>query len=80
MSWFLFNSKYRNIEYLFSIDYEKNIIIKRCLNNMQDVAKSYEKINVFLSNNQVNSLEKIRLAIKLSVDVIKIFEFVDLNE
>ena len=46
-----------------------------CVINKQDVAKSYEKINVFLSNNQVNSLEKIRLAIKLSVDVIKIFEY-----
>ncbi len=59
---------------------EKMLETSRCFGQMTYSAKEYDKINIFLSNNTLNTYEKLRHALLISSAVIGLFEIYNREE
>ncbi len=59
---------------------EKSSMISQCFEQMKNSAVEFDKINMYLSNNILNTLEKLKLALTISSRVIGIFEIYDKKE
>lgn len=50
------------------------------IGKLRKLSKSYDVINRYMSNNDLNTLDKVRSAIQVSNSVSDLFEFFDKNE
>jgi hypothetical protein len=55
-------------------------LFENILKSIQENVKIYDNLNIFYSNNQVNSIEKLKLSIKISIEIIRMFELFNQNE
>ena len=59
---------------------EKSLKMSQCFVQMKNSAKDFDKINIFLSNNSLNTYEKLKHALLVSGAVIGIFEIYNKEE
>jgi rRNA-processing protein FCF1 len=70
----------KNFKRFLTITTKRNEqLFENILKSIQENVKIYDNLNIFYSNNQVNSIEKLKLSIKISIEIIRLFELFNQN-
>lgn len=77
---FYFEAFFSNFQSLLGSNEENFQKLSECFAPMRTEAKSYDTVNRFFSNNEFNSLEKLKSILGISTSIIGIFEIFQRSE